>query len=120
MFRLPVCPHCGTVYHYKDIKNEIKQKQDTCYHCKKQFRVSFFPGVLICGGILLILCIALNILVLFRMRDFQLWPLFLITLVFILLLYLLIPFFTSFRKTEDIDNKTNQTKQKPKTKKNNK
>ena len=115
MFRLPVCPHCGTVYRYKDTKKELKQKESTCYHCKKKFKASMFPGILIGGGILLILCIVLNILVLFRMKELQLVPLFLITIVFILLIYLIIPFFTSFKKTEKQDNTIN--KQKPNNKK---
>lgn len=110
MFRLPVCPHCKTVYRYKDTKKEIKLKQDTCYHCKKEFKASIFPGILVGGGILTALCIVINILLLFRMRELQIWLLFLITLLFILLIYLVIPFFTVFKKTETQNTKTNNKK----------
>ncbi len=106
MFKLPVCPHCGTVYRYKDTKKAIKDKNIICYHCKKDFSAKIFPGVLVGCGILLVLCIGLNILVLFRMKDLQVWPLFVITLLFILLGYIIIPFFTTFKK------KDNNTKQK--------
>ena len=110
MFRLPVCPHCKTVYRYSDTKKEIKLKQDTCYHCKKPFKASIFPGVLVGGGILLILCIITNILLLFRMKELQIWLLFLVTLFFFLLIYLIIPFFTVFKKTETEKTKTNNKK----------
>lgn len=27
MFKLPVCPHCGTIYRYKDVKKELEKKK---------------------------------------------------------------------------------------------
>ena len=35
-----VCPHCKTVYRYSDLKKIMWKKSDSCYHCKKNFKVS--------------------------------------------------------------------------------
>ncbi len=35
-----VCPHCKTVYRYSDLKKIMWKKSDSCYHCKKNFRIS--------------------------------------------------------------------------------
>ena len=107
MFRLPVCPHCGTVYRYKDTKNAIRKKDNTCYHCQKEFRARIFPGIIVGAALPLVICIAINIFMLSRMKEAQLLPLFAVTLVFLLIVYLIIPFFTSFRKTEK-DEKNNK------------
>lgn len=101
MFRLPVCPHCGTVYRYKDTKQAIRNKENTCYHCQKRFRVKMFPYILVGAILPLALCIGLNIFLLTRMTDLQLLPLFGVTLGFMLIIYLIIPFFTKFKKIED-------------------
>ena len=111
MFRLPVCPHCKTVYHYKDTKRTLKEKNTVCYHCQKPFRATLFPGILIIGGIVLVLSILTNILLLTRMTSLNLIVLFLSTLIYLGLLYLLIPFFISFKKT-DQENQNHQTNKK--------
>lgn len=101
MFRLPVCPHCGTVYRYKDTKEAIKKKDNICYHCKKKFRTKIFPYIIIGAVLPLIICIAVNIFLLTRMENLLIIPLFAVALIFILIIYLIIPFFAKFRKTED-------------------
>lgn len=101
MFHLPVCPHCGTVYRYKDTKAAIKQKENVCYHCEKRFRAKLFPYIIVGAIIPLAVCIGLNIFLLTRMTDLLLLPLFGVTLVFLLIIYLIIPFFTKFKKIED-------------------
>ena len=37
---IPVCPHCGTVYGYNEVRKSINKKTVCCYHCEKNFRVS--------------------------------------------------------------------------------
>ncbi len=101
MFRLPVCPHCGTVYRYQDTKAAIRRKTNTCYHCEKSFRAKVFPSILVGAILPLILCVALNIFLMTRMQSLQLLPLFAVTLAFILLIILIIPFFTKFKKVSD-------------------
>ena len=101
MFRLPVCPHCGTVYRYKETKEAIRNKENTCYHCKKKFRAKRFPYLLVGALIPLVVCIAFNIFLMTRMTNLDLIPLFAATLICILIIYLIIPFFTKFKKTEE-------------------
>lgn len=108
MFHLPVCPHCGTVYRYKDTKQAIKKKDNTCYHCQKRFRARVFPYILIGAILPLVLCIALNIFLLTRMTNLSLLPLFAVTLGFLLIIYIIIPFFTKFKKIEDESKEKNQ------------
>ena len=107
MFRLPVCPYCGTVYRYRDTKEAVRNKENTCYHCQKKFKAKIFPYLLIGAVIPLVCCIAVNIFLLTRMETLQLIPLFAVTLVFMLIIYLIIPFFTKFKKMkDDTDNKS--------------
>lgn len=105
MFRLPVCPHCGTVYRYKDTKEAIRKKENVCYHCKKKFLAKRFPYIFVGALIPLVLCIVINIVILSRMENLQLLPLFGVTLVFLLIIYIIIPFFTKFKKSEEKDKK---------------
>lgn len=106
MFHLPKCPHCGTIYRYKDVKEATRKKDNTCYHCGKKFRARIFPGILAGALIPIILAVLLNILLLTRMKELQLLPLFIVTVLFILLVFLIVPFFTSFQKTEENPDKT--------------
>ena len=101
MFRLPVCPHCGTVYRYRDTKKAIRNKENTCYHCQKKFRAKIFPYLIVGALIPLALCIGFNIILLSRMTNLELLPLFAVTLLCILIVYLIIPFFTKFKKSEN-------------------
>lgn len=101
MFHLPVCPHCGTVYRYKDTKAAIKNRENTCYHCGKRFAAKRFPYIIVGALIPLILCVGLNVFLLSRMESLQLLPLFAVTLVFLLIIYLIVPFFTKFKIIED-------------------
>lgn len=75
-----------------------------CYHCHKPFRAKIFPYVLIEAVVLAAICVVINILALTRMNRLMLVPLFLITLVFLLLIWLLVPYFTKFKKEEEKKN----------------
>ena len=114
MFRLPVCPHCGTVYRYKETKSTvgIKRKKNICYHCKKEFTASLWPFVAIEALVLAAICVVINILILSRMRELSLIPLFAVTVSFILLIYLIFPFFIRFRKSGEETKTNNKTKSK--------
>ena len=105
MFKLPVCPHCGTVYRYKDTVKELRKKDNECYHCHKEFKAKFFPYCLVEAIVLIAACIGMNLLILSRLSNLNPIPLFAVTLVFILLIIVLIPFFTRFKKTEDLKKK---------------
>ena len=101
MFRLPVCPHCGTVYHYKETAQAVRKKENSCYHCQKKFRAKVFPYLLVGALLPLLLCVAFNIFLLTRMENLQLLPLFAVTLICLLAIYIILPFFTVFKKTEE-------------------
>lgn len=113
MFKLPVCPYCGTVYRYKDTKNAILKKETECYHCHRQFKAKLFPYVLVEAVILIAVSIGANLLILSRMTSFNLFPLFAVTIGFLLIIILLIPFFTHFIKTDN-ESKKNQIQKKRK------
>lgn len=101
MLRLPVCPHCGTVYRYRDTVAANSQKKNTCYHCGGRFRVRRTPYIWIEVLILLPLCVGFNILLLTRMAKLNLVALFVSTVAFLLLGYFLAPFFSRFVKTDE-------------------
>ena len=101
MFKLPVCPHCGTVYRYKDTKTALKNKENTCYHCQKKFSAKTIPYIFVGAILPIAVCIAVNLFLLTRMEYLNLLPLFGVTLIFILIIYLIIPFFTHFKKSND-------------------
>ena len=101
MFRLPVCPHCGTIYRYRDTGIARKNRDNTCYHCHRHFKAALLPGAVIEALILLPFCVGLNILLLTRMSQLNLIALFAATVLFILLYVLLMPFFFRFIKTEE-------------------
>ena len=100
MFRLPVCPHCGTIYRYKDVASVVKKRDNVCYHCGKSFRAKIFPYALVEIIILAAAAVGLNILMLSGMKELSLVPLFAVTLGSIILMIVSIPFFVKFRKNE--------------------
>ena len=111
MFKLPKCPHCGTIYRYKDVREALKKKDNTCYHCEKKFTAKVFPGIIAGAGLPIILAVLVNIFLMTRMKDnLELIPLFIVTVAFILLIILIIPFFTKFQKTDDEPNKNEKQK----------
>lgn len=114
MFKLPVCPHCGTIYRYKDVRkvwgedirntyrtlNHDKAHNHTCYHCHKEFSASGFPGILVLILIWLVVNIGTLLFALSVMTDLHMEWLFIITLAYMALFVLFVPFFMTFRKTE--------------------
>ena len=109
MFRLPVCPHCKTVYHYKETRKAVREKNFVCYHCKKKIRATLIPGIFVLGAIIVTLSILTNLLMLSSMTYLNLILLFVSTFLYLGLLYILIPFFASFKgdNTEQSRLKTN-------------
>ncbi len=121
MFKLPVCPFCGTVYRYKEVFSILrkslrigkKEKSEECYHCKKHFKASFFPGILVLLPLWLLLSVGMNLFLLNRMTRLDLWLMFIATLILMALVIVLLPFFLTFRKVgEDTKKKDKNTKKK--------
>lgn len=98
MFRLPVCPHCGTVYRYRDTVKAIRQRENVCYHCEKRFKARLWPFVALEALVFACACVGFNILLLTRMTTLNLFLLCGATICFVLIFCLLVPFFVRFRK----------------------
>ncbi len=97
MFRLPICPHCHTVYRYGDVKKVSKKKQEKCYHCKNDFKVSK-SGIWVLLLIILVIGVGLNIFQLSVFENINFAVIFVTNIVLILLAVLFLPFFMSFKK----------------------
>lgn len=97
MFGLPVCPHCHTVYRYGDVKKALKNKQEKCYHCKNDFKVTK-SGIWVLLLIIFVLGIALNVFQLSVFENINFAAIFITNIVLILLAVLFLPFFVGFKK----------------------
>ena len=110
MFRIPTCPHCGTVYRYGDVfkiiyRDRFQRKKNAektieCYHCQQRFEVRYLSGVMIAAIIWAALSIGTNLLLLSRMTRLDLVVMFIITIAYMAIAILLLPFFVSFKKCE--------------------
>ena len=110
MFKLPKCPYCKTIYHYKDVKKELMEKECTCYHCKKHFKSTLFPGGIILLLIVLFCAIGFNFFILSfisKLSFLEIIIMLVITIIFLVIGYLLYPLFVSFIKTETNSDKLN-------------
>lgn len=96
MLKLPVCPHCHTVYSYGEVRKIAKEKSHICYHCKKEFKASRKPCI-VPAIILLVLAVAANVGVLYMTPSLNFYVLVGINVFFILLAAALFPLFTVFK-----------------------
>ena len=99
MFKLPVCPHCKTVYSYKEVKNNNKKKTIICYHCKKEFKNSravFF----VIGFIVSLAAVLINIFLLNTLSGnfVSIIPVIIVSIGAVLLGWILTPFFIKYKK----------------------
>ena len=97
MFKLPVCPHCKTIYRYKDVKKEEVKKECTCYHCGKKFRVSK-KKILILFLIISLITAIFDVLVLYMVAGTSLIGLIIINIIAVSVGFFLIPYFAEFKK----------------------
>ena len=52
--RLPVCPHCGGKFSYRQVNKTKKQKEQVCPHCKTMYACSYDTG----GSVLIAISVA--------------------------------------------------------------
>ena len=99
MFKLPVCPHCKTVYRYKEVKENNKKKIIECYHCKKEFHNSRI-GIAVLAVIICVIAVLINIVILNRTADVlaSIVPISIVSITAVIIFLLLIPFFISYKK----------------------
>lgn len=102
MFRLPVCPHCRTVYSYKEVKKNNRKSIIQCYHCKKNFK-NGRAGIIVLALIICIAAILINIFVLNISSDnfISIIPISVISVIAVLIGILLVPFFISYKKVKE-------------------
>ena len=102
MFRLPVCPHCKTVYRYKEVKENNRKKVIQCYHCKKEFRNSR-AGIIVLALIVCVAAALINVFILNITSDnfVSIIPISVISVIAVLIGMVLVPFFISYKKPKD-------------------
>ena len=99
MFKLPVCPHCKTVYRYKEVKENNKKKTIECYHCKKEFHNSR-AGIAVLAVVVCIIAIIINIIILNCSSGLisSVVPISIVSIIAVIIGMLMIPFFISYKK----------------------
>ncbi len=97
MLKLPVCPHCNTIYRYSDISKIMNKKSAVCYHCKKRFEIKR-KNFLILFLIIALFCAIFDVFELYMVAQTNFIVLVVTNVVFIVTGLLLRPFFTKFKK----------------------
>ena len=69
MLKLPVCPHCGAVYSYKEVSG-MKSGTNICYHCEKKFRVDKIRGRAVLLSVVCITLIIINTAIMVSSENF--------------------------------------------------
>lgn len=116
MLKLPVCPHCHTVYSYGEVCKIAKEKSHTCYHCKKQFRPNKAPCAVLIAA-LVVIAVAANVGALYMTPNLNFYTLVGINIFLILIAFLLYPMFVAFKKLKEPKEQKMQEKNKTKNKK---
>lgn len=98
MFKLPKCPYCGAKYYYKDVLNVKKEKNPQCYHCKKLFEIKKASGCLLLFSLVVTLSIVTNIAILHTQNKASIITLIIVSVLYISIGIVLIPFFIKFKK----------------------
>lgn len=101
MFRLPVCPHCHTVYHYRDVRRIKSKKEEKCYHCGKSFKVSKL-GYIVLFLITAVLTVVINLLILNSMPDIRgsMALIVIISLIAVTAALIFTPYFILFKRSD--------------------
>lgn len=97
MKSLPVCPHCSTVFRYRDIRKLFFAKGCICYGCREQFRVSRKKVYLLFLASALIAA-ALDAVELFFMKKTSFAFLMLTNIAVLLTAVIISPYFIEFKK----------------------
>ena len=92
-----VCPHCGTIYRYSDLKPLKWKKQTACYHCGKMIRVSKISLWILVLELLLIYAL-LNVIAINVLHTVTLLPLFIMNVAPAVAAVILVPFYLELKK----------------------
>lgn len=94
-----VCPHCQTVYRYKDMRQLLWKQSAACYHCHKPMRVSRKSIWLLAAETALVY-ILLNAVMLNAIKGVSFFGLMLVNCIPALAFVLLLPAYTDLYKNE--------------------
>lgn len=100
MLKLPLCPYCHAVYHYRQVRESTHEKEIVCHHCGKKFAVSYKKGralLLLAAAAVLI---AVNLLFLNLFENITIWGCLGFTIVLLVLTFSLFPFTVRYKKLE--------------------
>ena len=92
-----VCPHCGAIYRYTDMKGLMWKKQAACYHCHREFAVKR-RGIMILTLEMLAVYALLNLILIGAVRGVSLIGMFIINMIPALAAILLMPAYVELRK----------------------
>lgn len=99
MFRLPVCPHCKTIFRYADVKKTMLNRKQVCYHCNKQFKISKIK-ILILFLIIALFCAIINVFQLYMIENLSFIGLIVTNIIIVTIGVFLIPFFISYKSMD--------------------
>ena len=92
-----VCPHCGTIYRYSDLKPLKWKKQTDCYHCGKKIRISK-KSICILALELLLIYVLINAIAINVLHTVMLLPLFIMNVVPAVAAVIIVPFYLELKK----------------------
>lgn len=95
---LPLCPHCGARFFYRQVNRTKKNGEGVCPHCGGKFRIVYQKQrILLFLGVAAV-AIVVNILLLWGLELSTVIPLYVATLLFVLLAFALVPFVVRYEK----------------------
>ena len=100
MLKLPVCPYCHAVYHYKTVRDTVKQKEMTCHNCKKTFSISYKKGRFVLLLVVSVFLVGLNLFLLNILENITIWGCLAVTVVFVFIAMLLLPYTVRYKKIQ--------------------
>lgn len=95
--RLPVCPHCNTVYRYGDVRGLMIKNESACYHCKKNFKISK-GRIWLLVLILIAVCTAVDIISLNVFTNMTAVGVFVINIILVAIALAITPFYIKFKR----------------------
>ena len=104
MFKLPVCPHCHTIYRYKDVSRVMNKKEQECYNCKRKIIISR-KGFWLLILIAVILSVGSTFLILNIFHNATAIAAYIVTVLIIIAGFFARPFFVSFKNDESNEKK---------------
>lgn len=97
MLKLPVCPHCKTVFYYGDVIKLARQKKCKCYQCDKNFRVLKWKGRIIFYLIFAVIMCICNALLMHITDAKTAIPMIIFTVICVILSLFALPFTVKFK-----------------------